>query len=136
MRIRLRLRFEWPLAAALAGWLAAGCSSLSDHTIQYVGAPRPPRNDPLQVELLREEPKRTFDRLGEIVVEASLNPPPAIEKIESRLRQGAANLGADAVFLVTDQTQVTGSQMWGPYWAPSVTPSQNRIIVGIAIKYR
>jgi hypothetical protein len=124
------------LATALAGLLLAGCSSLSDHTIQYVGAPRPPRNDPYQVELLREEPTRSFDRLGEVVVEASLNPPPAIEKIEDRLRAGAANLGADAVFLVTDQTQVTGTQFWGPYWAPSATPTQSRVIVGIAIKYK
>lgn len=136
MKTRSKWGSGWMLASVLAGWLVAGCSSLSDHTIQYVGAPRPPRNDPLQVELLREEPKRAFDRLGEIVVEASLNPPPAIEKIESRLRQGAASLGADAVFLVTDQTQVTGSQMWGPYWAPSVTASQSRIVVGVAIKYR
>ncbi len=127
---------RWTAAAGLAAWLAVGCSSLSDRTIQYVGAPRPARTDPVQVELLREEPKRAFDRLGEIVVEASLSPPPAIEKIESRLREKAASLGADAIFLVTDQTQVTGSQWWGPYWAPSVTPTQNRILVGIAIKYR
>ncbi|MBK9139997.1 MAG: hypothetical protein IPM17_14715 [Verrucomicrobia bacterium] len=120
----------------MAGWLLAGCSSISDHTIQYVGAPRPPRTDPYQVELLREEPKRPFDRLGEVVVESSLNPPPAIEKIEGRLRAGAARLGADAVFLATDQTQVTGTQFWGPYWAPSATATQNRVIVGVAIKYR
>jgi hypothetical protein len=120
----------------LAVWLVVGCSSLSDHTIQYVGAPRLSRTDPQQVELLRDEPKRAFERLGEVVVQSSLNPPPAIEKVEARLRAGAARLGADAVFLVTDQTQVTGTQFWGPYWAPSATAIQNRVLVGVAIKYR
>ncbi len=123
------------------GWLVlvllalAGCTSLSHHTLNYVGAQRFPPSDPSRVAILKADPSRPFERLGEVVVDASIDPAPSIDKIESTLRADAAKLGADAVVLAYDRTQVTGTWVWGPYWAPSASPIQSRIIVAVAIKY-
>jgi hypothetical protein len=102
----------------------------------YVGAPRYAATDPTQVELLREPPKRNHDRLGEITVDASVDPAPPMEKIEAALRQQGATLGADAVFIVHDGIQPVGYYAWGPWWAPSVSTVPGRIVVGVALKYK
>lgn len=133
-----RFADRWARAMIAAVFLllgAAGCSSLSTHSINYVGVERFAATNPADVAILREEPARPFVRLGEVVLEASLNPQPSIEKVETTLRRKASALGANAVLLAVDQTQVTGSQVWGPYWAPNITATQSRIIVGIALRY-
>ena len=89
-----------------------------------------------QVEILHSEPARAHDKLGEIVVDASIDPPPAVEKSEAALRREAAKLGADALVIVHDRAQAVGAQVWGPWWAPSVSTIENRLIVGVAIKYK
>lgn len=131
-----RLTSTWrglPLVAAL---LAAGCSYFHSHTIAYLGAPRPAPTEPARIEILHRPPERPHDRLGEIVVDASLSPPPDPSKLEARFRREAAKLGADAVFIVQDRAETTGWWVSGPWWGPTVSPTQARIIVGVAIKYR
>ncbi|MGC8990979.1 MAG: hypothetical protein ACP5MD_12735 [Verrucomicrobiia bacterium] len=116
--------------------LLVGCSSLSSHTVQYVGAPRPPATSPAQIEILRSEPARPHEKLGEVVVDASIDPPPKIEKIEETLRRDAAKMGADAVVLVHDQIHPVGTVVTGPWWSPMVSTVRGRLIVGVAIKYQ
>ncbi len=116
--------------------LAVGCRYYHARTITYLGAPRPAPTRPEQIAILTAPPERPHDRLGEIVMDTSISPPPNVQKIEERFRREAARLGADAVFIVQDRTQVTGWWFSGPYWAPSVSTIQGRVIVGVAIKYR
>lgn len=128
-----------PLAVAgvlLAVWIPVGCSSLSSETIPYLGAPRLAPSDPEKVEILQSEPDRPFEKLGEVVISASLDPAPKIERIEAALRKRAAQLGADAVVLRKDQVEVTGAWTSGPWWSPSVRSIRDRVIVGLAIRYK
>ncbi len=66
------------------------------------------------MEILRGEPSRPHDRLGEIVVDASIDPPPPIEKVEAKLRSEASKLGADVVIVVSDRVQEVGAFLSGP----------------------
>lgn len=114
----------------------AGCSSFSARTLQYVGAPRPPSTVPSRIEILRSEPTRPYEKLGEVVIDASIDPSPKIEKIEEAIRNNAAKLGADAVYLVHDQIHPVGVIVTGPWWSPMASTVRGRLIVGIAIKYK
>jgi hypothetical protein len=133
----MRTRFLSWVGALAAGVMlgATGCSSLSSETIQYLGVPARPPRDWTTVTLLREMPRRPHEKLGEVVLSASLDPAPKVEKIETLLRKKAAALGADAVVLRRDQVEVTGSWVSGPYWSPLITPVRSRVIVGVAIRY-
>ena len=127
------LRF---LACSLLPILVIGCSSVSLHTMPYVGVSRPAPTDPARVSLLREEPKEAFDRLGEVIVDASVDPAPSVERIESALRNGAAQMGADAVLVVHDRVQPVGAIVQPPWWGPSYSTVLGRVVVGIALRYR
>jgi hypothetical protein len=120
-------------AAALA---LAACVTLSATSIPYVGAPRPPAVDPATVQIMRTVPSRPHDQLGEIIVDASIEPAPPIADVEAKLRSEAAQLGADAVVVVLDRVQPVGAYVAGPYWSRSVQTIAGRKLVGIAIKYR
>lgn len=124
------------LAALLIVLAGTGCSHYRSATMSYLGVPSATPTDPAQIEILQSPPSRPHDRLGEIVVNASLDPAPARAKIEARFRREGARLGADAVFIVQDQAQPTGWWMTGPYWSPSVSTVHTRVIVGVALKYR
>ncbi|MCP5516982.1 MAG: hypothetical protein H7A45_06955 [Verrucomicrobiales bacterium] len=130
-----RFPLHW-LASGLLLATAVGCSSLSTNTIQYLGVPRYEPSDWQQVEILHGAPGQAHEKLGEVVASVSLNPAPSVEKLETVLRRKAANLGADAIILVRDQVETTGSWVTGPYWAPTVSPIKDRVIVAVAIKYR
>lgn len=129
-------RRVWCGVLCAAGLLLAGCSSLSSHHLAYIGAPRSSATDATRVEILRGEPTRAHAKLGEVVVTASLDPSPTIDKIEGRLRQEAAKLGADAVVLVQDRAENVGAVATGPWWSYSISNVQGRVLVGIAIKYK
>ena len=62
---------------------------------------------------------------------------PSREKLEDKLKQAAARLGADAVFVLQDKTHVfpvVYADWWGgPY---GVYESVSRDIVAAAIKYK
>jgi hypothetical protein len=131
--------FRWigALAASVALLGLAGCSTLSSHTVQYIGVSKYAPTDAARVEILQSEPTRPHERVGEVVLEASTDPAPPVEKIERELRTRAARLGADAVLLVHDHVQNTGVQVWwGPWWSPSASAITSRLIVGVAIHYR
>jgi len=123
-------------AALLVAALATGCSYVNSHTITYLGVPRPAPVDPARIEILQVPPSRPHDRLGEVVIDASLTPAPKTEKIEGRLRAEAAKLGADAVLVAQDQATTSGYWMTGPWWSATMSPVQSRVIVGVALKYK
>ena len=112
----MRSRFS---LAALA-WLVASCAYVEATTTQYVGVPRFPPSDPKAVQILRSEPMQTHDRLGEILLDISVDPPPEITEVEQRLREEGAKWGANAVFVVRDQ----------------VMPGVGRKLIGVAIRTR
>lgn len=113
-----------------------GCSSMSTNTIPYLGVARYAPTDWQQVAILHEAPEQAHEKLGEVVASVSLSPAPSVEKIETALRRKAARLGADAIVLIRDQVETTGSWVTGPFWAPTVSPIRDRVIVAVAIKYR
>lgn len=107
------------LLASLALALAS-CATMDATVTQYVGVPRFAPVDPAKVLILRAEPMQPHDRLGEILLDISLDPAPPIEDIEQRLREEAAKLGATAVFVVRDL----------------VVPYTSRKLIGVAIRNR
>jgi hypothetical protein len=119
---------------ALVGFLAA-CATVDATSTAYIGAPHRPPSDPAHIALLHDPPTQPNDPLGEVVVDASTQPAPPIERIEDRLRGEAAKLGADAVVIVMDRVVPTGFYAAGP-WGPYADAVFGRRIVGVAIKYR
>ena len=116
--------------------LLVSCASIDATTTQYVGAPHFPPSNPAAVEILRTEPIRPHERLGEVVVDASTEPAPPIAEVEDKLRAEAAKLGADAVVVVVDRVQPVGAFVSGPWWGRDVDVIKGRKVVGVAIKYR
>jgi hypothetical protein len=99
--------------------VAAGCTYVEATTTQYVGVQRFPPVDPSKVQVLAKEPSQRHDRLGEVLLDISLDPAPPAADIEEKLRREAAKWGANAVYVVRD----------------SITPREHKLI-GIAIRYR
>jgi len=127
-------RLCWSLCACI-GFLAS-CATINATTNQYLGAPHYAPSSPSSVEILRKEPTRLHERLGEILVEASTDPSPSVEKVEQKLRAEAGKLGADAVFVVYDHLQPVGAYVSGPWWGGWVQPIIGRALVAVAIKYQ
>ena len=107
------------LLTALACVLAS-CAYVDATTTQYVGVPRSAPTDAATVQVLPSEPMRTHDRLGEILLDISVDPAPPVADIEQRLREEAAKMGGNAVFVVRDV----------------VSPGVGRKLIAIAIRYR
>jgi hypothetical protein len=122
-------------AATLALAMAA-CASAIDTTIPYVGVPTFPPVNPANVQILRQEPVKPLIRLGEITIDASIEPAPPIAEIEAKIRKDAASLGADAAVIVVDRVQPMGAIVSGPWWGQSVDTISGRKVIAIAIKYR
>lgn len=85
--------------------------------------------------LLRSEPTRPHQRLGEITVDATGSAAPAVHQAEERLRTAAAKLGADAVVLVVDPLQpgAVASRAW---WGTPGGTVTGRDVIAVAIRYR
>ena len=131
-----RLRKLVILGAPLFLFFLLACSYVSMRTQPYIGAPRYSPSDPAKVAILRERPAHTVDKLGEVIVDASTDPPPSVNEIEAKLREGGAALGADAVVLVYDRTHVVGTWVSGWGWNASAYPMTARIVVAVAVKYK
>ncbi len=114
----------------------ASCATIDATTTQFVGAPHFRPSDPARVEILRGEPPRAHDRLGEIIVDVSTDPPPPIEKVEAKLRSEASKLGADAVVVVSDRVQAVGAYVFGPPRERGLETVKATRVIGVAIKYR
>ncbi len=133
------MRFHLPrgfLAAAAALALAiSGCASVRASHIQGVGSPAFPPSDPSQIELLHAPPTRPHVRLGEVRAEPTSDSV-EVGEIEQAMRKEAAALGADALVVVHDRTQITGAVVTGPWWGRSLQPIEGRVVIAVAIKYR
>lgn len=122
-------------AAVTALFLLAGCQSVSTTATRDIGAPTLTSVDPAQVQILRTEPIRAHVRLGQIRAETA-SPGVAVEKIEKALCKKGAALGADAVVVVHDTTEVTGAQVVGGWFDRTIEKTEGRVVVGVAIKYQ
>jgi hypothetical protein len=120
------------------------CSTIGTRTEQYAAVPPQSPTTPNHVKILRSQPAGPYEELGAIVVDGSTEPIPPPEKFEDALKQQAADLGADAVVVVSDRVQPDGlvgdlppSEYYrvGEYWTRSVETDSGRQIVAVAIKY-
>ena len=91
--------------------LLAGCNTVSLNSTAYLGTPNFPPTDPASVEILQTAPTRPHIRLGEITAEPSGNP--TKQEIEKKLQVAAAKMGANAVVVVSDRTQIMGGVVTG-----------------------
>jgi hypothetical protein len=132
--MKSRIHKHLSLAALIGLMAVTGCKTVSTSSHQFLGGPTYPPTDPAQVQILRTEPTRAHAQLGQVRAQPSSssvgNP-----QIEEALRKVAAKMGADAVVIVQDTTQVTGAVVTGPLWARSVDQITGRVITGVAIKY-
>jgi hypothetical protein len=132
-RLKLSLLAGGLTAALLA---LSGCATVDARTTAYVGVEHPAPTLPNEVVVLRTEPMRPHIRLGEVLIDASVDPAPPITKVEEKLRDEAAKLGGDAVVVVYDHIQPVGAYVNGPLWARDVETIEGRKLKGIVIKYR
>lgn len=132
-------RLQTPLltAALIASVLAlASCATVDAQTTAYVGVEHPAPTLANEVQIMRVAPTRPYVRLGEILIDASVDPAPPITQVEEKLREQAATLGADAVVVVYDQIQPVAAYVSGPLWSRDINTIQGRKLKGIAIKYQ
>lgn len=132
-RVKLSL-----LAGGLIATLLAlnGCATVDAQTTAYVGVEHPAPTLPSEVTVLRSDPLRPHIRLGEVLIDASVDPAPPITEVEQKLREEAAKLGGDAVVVVYDHIGTVGAYVSGPLWARDVIAVEGRKLKGIVIKYR
>jgi hypothetical protein len=132
---RLRLSL---LAGGLTATLLAlgGCATVDARTTAYVGVEHPAPTLASEVAVLRTEPLRPHVRLGEVLIDASVDPAPPIAQVEEKLCEEAAKLGGDAAVVVYDHIQPVGAYVNGPLWARDVKTIEGRKLKAIVIKYR
>lgn len=131
-------RLKMSLLATLATALLAlsGCASVDARTTAYVGVEHPAPTLASEVVVLRTEPLRPHIRLGEVLIDASVDPAPPITQVEEKLRGESAKLGGDAVVVVYDHIQPMGAYVNGPLWARDVRTIEGRKLKGIVIKFK
>jgi hypothetical protein len=122
------------LAAFCAILFLFGCSYVSVQSHQYLGMPEFPATDPSSIEILHAPPARPHDRIGEITLFPEGNP--SKKEIENKLRTTAAQMGANAVVIVSDSTKEVGEYMSGPWWDRQINTEWGRVIVAVPIRYR
>jgi hypothetical protein len=112
---------------------AAGCSSIEVATTPAIGAPTLPPTDPASVQVLQGPPSQQFTELGQVTLEADTDT--ANAQIEAKLQQGAAKLGANAVFITEDRTQAVGADvLGGPLAGGELAPEVGRVIRAKAVR--
>jgi hypothetical protein len=112
----------------------SACRTVSVSSTRYPGVPQLAPTDPATVEILRREPRRPHEKLGEVYLEPSGSAP--VAEMEQAICMEAAKLGADAAVLVYDKTKRIGAVYQGPWWARSSHAVYGRRIVAVAIHYR
>ena len=122
------------LFAVVGILVTTGCNTISISSMQYIGGPTYAPSNPATIEILRTPPTRPHVRLGEVTAEPSSESVP-VTKIEESLRNAAAKMGADAVVIVSDRTQVTGAMITGGWYGRSLQETTSRVVVGVAIRY-
>ena len=76
--------------------------------------------EPEQVQVLLAEPMQGHDRLGEIVLDISVDPPAPVADVEHRLREEGAEDGRQRGFVVRDVAN----------------PERGRKLIGVAVRYQ
>ncbi len=104
--------------------------------MRAVGVAHAAPTNAANVEVLRREPLRPHSRLGEILVDASVEPAPPISDVEQKLRDEAAKIGGDAVVVVYDRIQPQSAYVSGPLWDRDIHTVEGRKLKGIVIKYQ
>jgi len=99
----------------------------------YIGVEAFSPTAPDTVQILRSAPTQPNLRLGEITVEPKNNT--SVQTIEEKFRDAAARMGANAVVIVADRTEVMGMQETGSWYNADLTPITGRVILGVAIRY-
>jgi len=122
------------MSALAAVLTVCGCASISEHTHAYLGSPQYPPTNPNNVLVLAAEPKEPKEPLGEIILWVQGDP--SRQQLEAKLREAAARLGADAVFIASDRTHIHPILYWD-WWGPAGTSEEwDRHVVGVAIKFK
>ncbi len=84
--------------------LLAGC--VASHSKLPLKGRRIIATDPASVMVLRSEPLRPFETLGQVVLDQGHTLP--VPEMEQKLRHAAASIGANAVFIISDMTALKG----------------------------
>jgi hypothetical protein len=116
---------------ALLACASGGCVQVQSRPYIGVQAFSPTKAD--SVEVLRTPPTKPHMRLGEITVEPNSNT--SVQTIEQKFRQAGAKMGANAVVIVSDRTELMGIAETGPWYGADLTPVTGRVILGVAIRY-
>ena len=114
------MRFSARAVSVFLAASLASCAYVEATTTQYVGVPRFAPVEPATVQVLRAEPTQRHDRLGEVLLDISVDPAPPVADVEQRLREEAAKMGANAVYVIRDV----------------IRPGEARKLIGIAIRNR
>jgi len=128
--------FGGALAFAIATGVLGGCASVKSTISPYAGATHYSATDPVNVVILRTEPTRPFDRIGEIALDAATNPAAPNTEVEERMRKDAAKMGADAVVVMLDRTEPDRMHVQGAPYDRIIDIAGERKLIGVAIKYR
>jgi hypothetical protein len=107
------------LVAALACF-ATSCGYVEATSVQYVGVPQYKAVDAGTVKVLPAEPRERHERLGEVKLDISVDPAPAVADVEQKLREEAAKMGANAIYVIRDVAR----------------PGEDRKLIGIAIRFK
>jgi hypothetical protein len=119
------------LVVVLLAAMLVSCSPVRVH--MFPGAPHFRPTSPESVDLLRREPPRPHVAFAEIVYKPSARV--GRHEVDWILRERAARIGAHAVIIEVDN--VYRESVWvSPYRRLRNYPRHERIIVGIAIRYR
>ena len=79
------------LCSLLLALMVAACIPYVDATsTRYAGVENFSPTDPATVQILDREPKQRHDRLGEVKLDVSMDPPASVADIDARLREEAA----------------------------------------------
>ncbi|MBV9190839.1 MAG: hypothetical protein JOZ85_10180 [Betaproteobacteria bacterium] len=106
----------------LLSLMLASCIAYVDATsTRYDGMDTFLPIDPASVQVLDREPKQRHDRLGEVKLNISLDPPATVADIDNKLREEAGKMGANAIYIIDGGISGVDKQ---------------RKLVGIAIRIR
>ena len=86
-RLKMSLLMRGLAAALLA---LSGCATVDARTTAYVGVEHPAPMLTSDVVVLRTDPLRPHIRLGEVLIDASVDPAPPITQVEEKLRDESA----------------------------------------------
>ncbi len=115
------------LSMALCSLLiSAACASPPVRVLPLVGVPAYAPTDPSSIIVLRSEPPRRFQTLGQIIVEPEK--PMPVPEIEQKLREAAAGMGANAVVIQADMTMQAGEDRQQQL-------SGGQVVTAIAIRF-